>query len=244
MTPAQQSLVAVGVASAIPVLGTLLFAAGARRFVGWIPRLVPFAAGAIVGAALFHIVPEALERSSRIRVAITVLAGMALFALVERVTHGTHGAHTGEDGAARRLLPLSIASDALHNLIDGVLIATTFLTEPALGVITAVAVATHEVPRELATFALCIAGGLSIGRALLVNAATAGVALLGAMAVIMAGQVAADAAARLLPFAGGAFLYLAGTIVFLDATRLRTGRERVWYAALVAAGIITAAASS
>ncbi|MGQ0764267.1 MAG: ZIP family metal transporter [Gemmatimonadota bacterium] len=244
MTPAQQSLVAVGVASAIPVLGTLLFAAGAQRFVGWIPRLVPFAAGAIVGAALFHIVPEALERSSRIRVAVTVLAGMALFGLAERLTHGSHTHHTGEGGAARRLLPLSIASDALHNLIDGVLIATTFLTEPALGVITAIAVATHELPRELATFALCIAGGLSIGRALVVNAATAAVALLGALAVIMAGEEAADAAAQLLPFAGGAFLYLAGTIVWVDGTRLESGRNKLWYATLVAAGIVTAAALS
>lgn len=243
MTPAQQSLLAVGLASALPVVGTLLFAAGAQRTVEWIPRLVPFAVGAMVGAALFHLIPEAAQAASPARVALSVLAGVAAFVILDRVTHGKHDESVAAREPARAVLSLSIASDALHNLIDGVLVATTFLTEPTLGVITAVAVATHELPRELGTFALCVAGGLSIRRALVVNALTAALALVGALTVIALGSVATDVAKNLLPFAAGAFLYLAGSIVWLDRARLRTANLRMRYGALIALGVLVASAA-
>ena len=69
-------------------------------------------------------------------------------------------------------MPLGIASDALHNTIDGALVATAFMTDPSLGVFAGAAIALHELPRELGTFAICVDGGMSPRRAILVNAAT------------------------------------------------------------------------
>jgi zinc and cadmium transporter len=244
MTPAQQSLIAVGVSSAIPLAGTLLFAAGITRFAGWLPHVIPFAVGAMTGAALFHLLPEALAagRASPGAIAIAVLGGMLAFVVLERLTH--RRSDELPDGAGpRAVLTLSIASDALHNLVDGVLVAATFLTDPALGVITAGAVALHELPRELGTFALCVAGGLSIRRALLVNAATAALALGGALAVISLGDAATQFAIRMLPVAAGAFLYLAGSIVWIDRRRLVSPSLRLQYSALVVLGLLIAGAS-
>jgi zinc and cadmium transporter len=237
------------VASAIPLVGTLLFAVGARRFVGAIPHLVPFAVGAMLGAAVFHLVPDALRSATPVRVFAICLAGVAVFRVLDRVAHRAATAHnpvSADRSAAAALLPVSIASDGLHNLVDGVLIATTFLTEPTLGVITAGAVALHEIPRELGTFALCVGGGLSVRAALLVNVATAALALGGALAVIAlgGGETVGRFGADLVPFTAGAFLYLAGSILWLDRARFTNGMTGLGYLALLTAGLAATALAS
>lgn len=242
MTPAQQSLLAVGIASAIPIAGTLLFAAGARRFMSLAPHLIPFAVGAMVGAAAFHLLPEAVATAAPLRVLAVFAGGLVAFRLIDRLAHGRRAPSAAPAMAARTaapaaLLSVSIASDALHNLVDGILIATTFLAEPALGVITAAAVALHEIPRELGTFALCVSGGLSVRSALLVNVMTAGLALFGALAVIAIGGAASRLGADLVPFTAGGFLYLAVSIVWIDRLRLTSRTEWVRYLALALVGV-------
>ena len=141
-------------------------------------------------------------------------------------------------GTSPSRLVLTVGSDALHNLIDGILVATTFLEQPTLGVITAVAVALHEVPRELGTFALCVAGGLSIGRSLAITVFTAIVAVLGAVLVVLIGPSITAFGVALVPFAAGNFLYLAGSIIWDSREQLRDRRLRPAYVLLVVVGLL------
>lgn len=239
MSPQEQAILAVGIASTVPVAGTLLFAAGARALVDVIPKLVPFAVGAMVGAAVFHLLPEAFSREgSDAWVAILAVAGLVAFALVDRMAHHAIAPNTPLDGASSSRLVLTIASDALHNLIDGILVATTFLEQPALGVITAVAVALHEVPRELGTFALCVAAGLSIQRSLAVTLFTAIIAVLGAVLVVLIGPAITAFGVALVPFAAGNFLYLAGSILWDSRDQLRDRSLRLSFVALVGVGLL------
>ncbi len=245
MTPAQESVLAVSLASAVPVAGTLMFAAGAKGLVVLAPRLVPFAVGAMIGAAVFHLLPDAFARAMDVASVIVVaVAGVAAFAVVDRVAHRASVPREKVSGVASGRLLLTVASDGLHNLIDGILIATTFLEQPALGVITAVAVALHEVPRELATFALCVAGGLTIRTSLLLTAATAMLAIAGAVLVVSLGPVISSFGFALVPFAAGTFLYLAWSIIRDSRAQLVARRVRLEFAVLVALGLAVTLAAS
>jgi zinc and cadmium transporter len=239
MTPGEQSVLAVGIASAVPVAGTLLFATGARALVDVIPKLVPFAVGAMVGAAVFHLLPEAFSRATNDAwVVLLAIAGLSTFALVDRMAHRAIGRGQARNGTSSGRLVMTVASDALHNLIDGILVATTFLEQPTLGVITAVAVALHEVPRELGTFALCVEGGLSIRRSLAITVFTAIVAVLGAVLVVVIGPAVSAFGIALVPFAAGNFLYLAGSILWDSREQLRKTRLRRAYALLILVGLL------
>jgi zinc transporter ZupT len=155
---------------------------------------------------------------------VVIMVGFGILALaaLERAIHGMERPQEAHDhgtlGQRAHLMPLGIASDGLHNAIDGALIATAFLTNPTLGVFAGLAIALHELPRELGTFALCVSGGMSPRRAILVNAATGVLALLGAVAALLIGVDAQRFGRLLVPFAAGNFLYLAAAILVAQRT--------------------------
>lgn len=258
----RDTFLAVLFVSAIPLAGMALLAWNARAVRRAVPLLVCFAVGALLGAAFFQLIPEAYETARAPRaVPATVLVGYATFFGLEWLLHGTHGHHDparaphahaahavhaphaphapGVHAPARRraLVTLTLAGDALHNLLDGMLIAATFLTDPAVGVLTTAAVSLHEVPRELGTFGVFVHGGVSARRALAYNVGTALVAGLGAAATLAVGARAAGLAHALLPFAAGNFLYIAASLLVPLLRRPGTRRALAVRAGLVALGL-------
>lgn len=225
-SPWLESLVAVGVASLVPLLATWWLARRPALTAALVPRLILLAAGALLGAALFHLIPEARAENGWTRLLMMVGLGILALAALERLIHGMErpqeAHHHGTLGQRAHLMPLGIVSDALHNAIDGALIATAFLADPSLGVFAGLAIALHELPRELGTFALCISGGMSPRRAILVNAGTGVLALLGAVVALAIGVDAQRFGQLLLPFAAGNFLYLAVAILVAQGGPART----------------------
>lgn len=241
-TPWTGSLLAVAIASAIPLLTTIMLARRPQLVAFWVPRLVFVAAGALLGAAFFHLLPQSLASGGGWRAALLVVAGVMMLASLERVVHAIEPNESLDDphpvhGHTSHLMPISIASDALHNLIDGVLIATAFIATPTLGIFTGAAIALHELPRELGTFALCIKGGMSPRRAILVNVATGVLAIIGAMAALSIGSHVSAFGEFLVPVAAGNFLYLAFAILRNERDALRSGRM-LHAAILVAFGMV------
>ena len=123
--------------------------------------------------------------------------------------HGHAHAHAHHHG---RLLQVAFGADVLHNFLDGILIAASFLIRPELGLLTALAIGLHELPRELGTFGLFVHGGLSPARAVAFNALTAVFALAGASLTLLLGARAEQMALAVLPFAAGSMLYIAFTV--------------------------------
>lgn len=240
------SLAAVGLASAIPLVATGYLARRPPLTARLVPLLIVLASGALLGAAVFHLIPEASKQAAPGRVALLVGLGALALALLERVIHwlehpsataAPHSAH----GHAGHLMPMGIVSDALHNTIDGALIATAFLTNPSLGMFAGAAIALHELPRELGTFALCVDAGMSPKRAILINAGTGVLALLGAATALLVGADARRFGALLLPFAAGNFLYLSGAILAAERGRPSTSGGAKQRALLFATGLVATA---
>jgi zinc and cadmium transporter len=229
-------------------LGSLLLAAALafRLSPTGLGRLIAFAAGTMLAAALLDILPEALASAPSHADALlaTVLAGLIGFYLLERAAlwrHDHSGSTPGGHGHAHALpgAPwVILLGDGVHNFVDGVLLAAAFLTDPRLGVTTAIAIALHEVPQELGDFVLLLEAGWSKRRALLANAASS----LTSVAGTLVGWFALEGARFALPYAlavaAASFLYIA----MADLVPLLHRRHRqdgfAAQTALLAAGLV------
>jgi zinc and cadmium transporter len=218
MSPLASALLANVLVSLVSLVGVVfLFARrwSARREV----MLLSFAAGVLLSTALLELLPEALEDAPRgSNVLWATLLAMVGFFFLERFVHGFHVHHEGADGspapaaghrhpAASRLLVL--VGDGLHNFIDGVVIAASFIVNPALGVATTTAVAAHEIPQEIADYGILTRGGYSRRRALALNFLSGLGAVVGALVLFAAGDVVESNIAWFIAAAAGMFLYIA-----------------------------------
>lgn len=186
-----------------------------------LPRLISFAVGALLGAAFVALLPHAIELSGIGRlhqIGMTFVAGILLFFMLEKLVIWRHchardcEAHAPEHdhhSPERTAGILVLIGDGLHNFIDGVLIATAFLVDFHLGVVTALAVAAHEIPQEVGDVAVLLQSGLSRARALLYNIAASLTAVLGGIVAWFSLESAEAARPYVLAVAAGSFVYVA-----------------------------------
>jgi zinc and cadmium transporter len=254
------------VSGVLSVLAAGLFLAlPGRQREAVLPHLVSFATGALLGAALLALIPHAVigAGSERVHeVGIALIAGIALFFVLEKFllwrhchddhcdTHtvGGHLHHHGHehghnhnqvhDDARRKASgSLVLVGDALHTVLDGVLIAAAFLTDVHLGIVTAVAIMAHEIPQEVGNFAVLLHSGVSRRRALALNLLTSLTAVIGGVV----GYFALETAVRLLPFAlavaASSLLYVAVADLIPGLHRRIDPRSSVMQVLLLSLGV-------
>lgn len=215
----------------------LLFRDGARTKI--VPWLVSYAVGTLLGVALLALLPDALRELPSTRVFESVLAGILLFFLLEKLVLWRH-CHTDECSVHDAGASLVLIGDAFHNFVDGAMIGTAVLTSLPLGVSTAIAVATHEVPQELGDFAVLLHAGYSRRRALLLNVVSGISGMAGAvLAVLLVGHVP-QVRPYLLCVAAAGFLYVAMADLIPDLHSGRIEGGAVRQLVLVSLGIATA----
>lgn len=192
--------------TAIALVGGLTLVLTQRSFQKIIRPLVAFAAGALIGGALFHMIPAAVaERGNQWWIYAWVFAGFCVFFVLEQFMHWHH-CHRAETDCRRPLTYLILIGDAPHNFLGGLAVAGTFLIDIRLGITTWLAAAAHEIPQELGDFGVLVHGGWSKGQALLFNVISASTFLLGGLiSFALARQVDVT---FLVPFAAGNFLYI------------------------------------
>lgn len=175
--------------------------------------LASFAAGVLLGSAFFDLLPEALEESKGAAsnaVLPWVLFGIVLFFLLERFIHWFHHHDEfHEHQESKSTIPLIIVGDTVHNFIDGIVIAATFLASVPLGVITAFAVAAHEIPQEIGDFGLMLHKGLSRKKIIWVNIVSACASFVGAMITFSLGNLLDGYIPVFLALTAGFFIYIA-----------------------------------
>lgn len=174
--------------------------------------LASFAAGTLLGTAFFDLLPEAAHEAEGqgIEIYAWVLCGILVFFFIERFIHWFHhhdDFHKDEDKKAT--IPLIIIGDTVHNFIDGVVIAATFLISVPLGIATTLAVIAHEIPQEIGDFGLMLHKGLEKKKIILVNVMSALASLVGAILTFLMGDVVESYVPLFLSVTAGFFIYIA-----------------------------------
>ena len=201
-----------------------------------VPSLVSYAAGVLLAAALLSMIPKALERSPDAPILPTVLGGIVLFFVLEKLVLWRH-CHDADCPVHGRAGPLILFGDALHNFVDGVVIAAAFLVSVPLGVATGVAVIAHEIPQEVGDFAILLDGGYSRAKAFWLNTLSSATTLPGALAgYYWLGQMN-EAIAYILAFSAASFIYIALADLVPELHRRVTHASSLWQFALLIAGI-------
>jgi zinc and cadmium transporter len=197
--------------------------------------LVAFAAGALLGGAIFHMLPSAIESlGGPLTVYVSFTAGFLAFHLVEQYLHWHH-CHRGRACERPPVGTLVLVADGLHNLIGGLAVGASFLLGIPVGISAWVAAAAHEVPQELGDFGILVHSGWGPGRALLFNVLSALTFPLGALiAYAAAGTVQVS---YLVPFAAGNFVYIGATDLIPQLTTTEDWRKKAVHTLALVLGL-------
>ncbi|MEK9186623.1 MAG: ZIP family metal transporter [Patescibacteria group bacterium] len=206
---------AVSLVAFTGVLVLILKPETAKRFSFY---FISFAAGTLLGVVFLDLLPEAAELAGNPEsIFWYVLIGFLIFFILERSLiwyhcHGTnsHPSHRSQSAT------LILIGDAVHNLIDGVIIAIAFIADFKLGILTTISVALHEVPQEIGDFSVLIYGGMKRLKALVLNTLVAFTTVIGAIGLYLFAGAAPDINALLVP----ALAMVAGGFIYISAVDL------------------------
>lgn len=213
MTPLISALLATVGISLISLVGLFSLSMAEARLRRVLFVFVALAAGALLGDAFLHLIPEAIESLDAHTVSFAVLAGIMSFFILEKALrwHHSHGEEEfSEDHAhIHPVGHLVLVSDGVHNFVDGLAIGAAFIISPALGIATTLAIALHEIPQEVGDFALLLHAGYSRAKALFVNLLSGLVAVLGTVVAFWAQNSIESAVPLIGGFSAGMFIYIA-----------------------------------
>jgi len=206
--PALAALVAI---SALSLIGGLTLVVAPKTLKRGLIVLVAFAAGALLGDAFIHIIPEVAEseKGFDLRASLMIIGGVVTFFVLEKTLHWHHS-HMPTEEVMHPVATMNLVGDGLHNFIDGAIVAAAFGVSPQVGVATAIAVGLHEIPQELGDFAILVHSGVAPRRALFLNLVTGLASVIGGVLTLLLASVASTGE-LLLPFTAGAFVYIAST---------------------------------
>ena len=197
------------IVSIISLIGVVTLAIKEKFLKTILFLLIAFSAGALIGGAFLHLIPEAIEKSNPPEVFILVLAGFVLFFLLEKYLYWRHC----HDGICHvhTFSYLNLIGDGLHNFIDGLVIAGSFIASVRLGIFTTLLVIIHEIPQELGDFGVLVYGGFSRQKALFYNFISALTAFIGAILGYFLSTKISGFSYILLSFTAGGFIYISSS---------------------------------
>ena len=235
-------IVAASVAGGVLSAVAAALALALRR--SWIPTLVSFAIGALLGAAFLEVIPHAFEHGEPHTVAGAILGGILVFFLLEKLLLWRHShdhdehSHTHDHGRSGALI---VIGDTIHNFLDGILIAAAFLQDTQLGIITALAIVAHEIPQEVGDFVILLNSGYSKAKAFCMNVLSSAATLVGGVLGYFALQVVQGWTPVLLGFVAASMIYVAVADLIPGLHRRPELRATVSQSLLIMLGIATIA---
>jgi zinc and cadmium transporter len=177
--------------------------------------LLSLSVGTLFGSVFIHFLPEAVSQGYTLGLAFYFLGGIFILFILEKLIHWRHSHKKNQGNFAHNhayhLAPINLIGDAIHNLLDGMVIAGSYIVSSPLGLAATISVIFHEVPQEIADFGILLYSGMSKWKALFYNFLSAATAILGAViGLILAGKIA-NFSHFIIPFAAGNFIYIAGS---------------------------------
>ncbi len=206
------SLISVIIVSIISLIGVLTVYIETERLKKILIYMVSFAAGALLGDAFIHLLPEAIEKSGiTLSISIFILSGIVISFIIEKIIHWRHCHQPTTKNHPHPYAIMNLVGDCIHNFIDGLIIAGSYLINIPVGMATTLAVILHEIPQEMGDFGVLLHGGFSKGKALFFNFITALTAVIGVVIALTISNYTGSLTNFLIPFAMGSFIYIAGS---------------------------------
>ncbi|MBN2464540.1 ZIP family metal transporter [candidate division WOR-3 bacterium] len=231
------SFALLGSVCSVGLAGLLLLLKGKQlRFVTG--SLIPYAVGTLLGAAFFGMIPHAMLQLAGTSVLPTVLFGIILFYVLEKLALWRH-CHEQPCDVHTRAGTMILIGDSLHNFVDGVAITAAFTGSVPLGIATSVAVIAHEVPQEVGDFAILLESGYSRSRAFLYNALSSLTALLGAVLTYFLLPFIQPLVPYLLSVSAASFIYIALADIVPGRRAVGGLRSLAWELPLMVLGMGT-----
>jgi zinc and cadmium transporter len=177
--------------------------------------LLSLSVGTLFGGVFIHFLPETIENGFTLKTSLTILSGILMFFIIEKLVHSRHSCKKKHSslghGHAYHLAPINIIGDAVHNFLDGLVIAGSYIANIPLGIAATISVIFHELPQEMADIGILLYSGVSKKKAVMFNLLSAFAAIIGAIfGLILAGKTNTFSN-FIIPFAAGNFIYIAGS---------------------------------
>ncbi|MFA6047845.1 MAG: ZIP family metal transporter [Parcubacteria group bacterium] len=205
------TIISVFVVSLISLIGVFTLSIDQKKLYKYLIYFVSLSAGTLMGDAFIHLIPEAYKSENSASVSIYILSGILMFFILEKILHWRHCHEEPCEDHPHPFSYVILVGDAVHNSIDGMVIAASFLVSIPIGIATAIAVIFHEIPHEIGNFGSLVYGGFTRSKALMYNFLSAIFAILGAVLVLVINITDGSLTRFLIPFAAGGFVYIAGT---------------------------------
>jgi len=227
-----------GSALSLAIAATVAF----RMRRGWISTVISYAVGALLGAVFLDILPHLFEETkSPGRIAAFILCGILVFFVLEKLLLWRHAhgdeevdAHAHDHGRSGWMI---VVGDSFHNFTDGVIIASAFLADTRLGVVTALAIIAHEIPQEIGDFLVLLHSGFGRRLALAMNALSGLATLVGATIAYFALSTVKHWVPEILAIAAASMIYVAVADLIPGLHRRTALRETVMQVAFIALGV-------
>jgi len=233
------AIASVILVSILSLIGVVLLMISDRVLKAVVFVLVGLAVGGLFGDAFVHLIPEAFEiTSSATMTSVYILLGVFAFFVLEKFLHWRHE-HSCEfdEICVKPLGYINLASDGVHNLIDGLLIGVAYLASIEIGVATTLAIIMHEIPQEIGDFGVLIHAGFTKKKALFFNFLAASLAIAGTIASLMIGETVESYKVIMLPIAAGGFIYIAGSDLVPEMQRESKVSKSTIQVLAIAAGV-------
>ncbi len=202
--------------------------------------LVSLSVGALLGDVFIHIIPETYEEiTNPTTVSFLIIVGILVFFVLEKVLHWHHHTMEHAEEHAHPVGKMILLGDGVHNFIDGVMVAASYMVSVEVGVATTIAVILHEIPQEMGNFGVLLHAGYTKNKALWYNFLSALTAVLGATVALFVGNTTEQLALWLLPVTAGGFIYIALSDLIPELHKDRHLGHGVFQVAAILAGVIS-----
>lgn len=205
------SLVSIFLVSLISLIGILTLSVRVDKLKKFLIYMVSFSAGALLGDAFIHLLPELVKEKLTLSYSITILIGVLIFFSLEKIVHWRHCHMPITKNHVHPFAYMNLIGDSLHNFIDGLIVAGSYLSSIPAGIATTIAVILHEIPQEIGDFGVLIHGGFTKGRAIFLNFIISLTSVLGVVFALVLNHYVANIQGYLISLAIGGFLYISGS---------------------------------
>lgn len=233
-----ETIISVVIVSLVSFIGLFSLSIKIETLKKYLLFFIGLSTGTLFAASFLHLLPETFETLGfGIDVSLLILLGIIIFYLLEKFVHMHHEHLPGKDSKSH-LAPMNLVADGIHNFLDGIIIAVSYLVDFSLGITTTIAVIVHEIPQEIADFGVLIYSGLTRKKALFFNFLSATFAIIGAVIAFFIGVNSENFVSYMIPVAAGGFIYIAGSNLIPELQKEKEFKKSIMHFLAILLGML------